>query len=148
MDSNVTKTITPVLSQGMEKSGGDFYAFLAVLAVILLGGLAIWLWFRYRLPVPASANLSNAAQKEDDLKALEGVLTQLLLTQSKTLESMMETKLQAVKESQVASIKALEQKVDNNQRLEDDRLTRIERTVTDGFRTVHDRLDRHIDSHS
>lgn len=146
MDNDMNSTASKMAETGMMKSGGDFYAFLMV--VLLLGGLALWLWFRYRLQSTAKPEPApTAAQKEDDLKALEGVLKQLLVTQSLTLENMMEAKLKSVKESQEASIKALEQKVDYNQRQEDDRLTRIERTVTDGFRAVHDRLDRHIDSH-
>ena len=112
----------------MTKSGPDFYAFLLV--ILLLGALALWLWFRYRLTKEAKADPAAAAQaRQDDrdmeLKALEGMLRQMLLVQSQNLESMMDTKLKTIKESQEASIKALEHKVDTNQRQEDDRLTRI-----------------------
>lgn len=149
MDSNLTPGVEAVHSAtaaGMTKSGSDFYAFLVV--ILLLGGFALWLWFKSSQAKNSKPSHSEESHdRANDLKALEGLLSQLLTTQSKSLESMMDSKLKSIRDSQEASIKALEHKVDTNQRQEDDRLTRIERTVTEGFRAVHDRLDRHIDSH-
>jgi N12 class adenine-specific DNA methylase len=144
------ETLPTLAETGMSKSGTDFYAFLLV--VLLLGTLALWLWFRYRLQQQSKTAIetetkTNKEQRVDDLKALEGVLKQLMTSQSLHLESMMEAKLKSFKDSQEAQFLALEKKVDYNQRQEEDRLTRLERTVSEGFRAVHDRLDRHIDTH-
>ena len=139
------QSINTTVATGMAKSGPDFYAFLAV--ILLLGGFALWLWFKSNQSKPKSIPSEESPTRAGDLKALEGLMSQLLTTQSKSLESMMESKLKSFKEAQEAQFSALEKKVDTNQRQEDDRLSRLERTVTDGFRAVHDRLDRHIDSH-
>lgn len=144
----MTSNLQQFMGLGMNKAGPEFYAFLLVM--LWLGGMALWMWFRYKFPKESAASNTDTPKQSDrdaELKALEGMLRQMLLVQSQTLESMMDTKLKTIKESQEASMKALEHRVDTNQRQEDDRLTRIERTVTEGFRAVHDRLDRHIDSH-
>ena len=147
MDSSLTSGMRLVHSAtdaGMTKTGSDFYAFMVV--ILLLGGFALWLWFKSNQAKSKPPSEESTCQA-NDLKALEGVMSQLLTMQSKSLESMMESKLKSFKEAQEAQFSALEKKVDTNQRQEDDRLSRLERTVTDGFRAVHDRLDRHIDSH-
>lgn len=53
-------SIKNLAQSGMAKSGTDFYAFLLV--VLLLGALALWLWFRYRLQQQTKADQVTEAK--------------------------------------------------------------------------------------
>jgi len=74
-------------------------------------------------------------------------LQQILEIQFKSFEQVLDTKLEAVKESTALQIKMLEQKVDNTQKQENHRLASLEKTVSDGFLSVHRRIDRHLEAH-
>jgi len=74
-------------------------------------------------------------------------LASLLDLHFKGLEKLINEKIDSVKTSTDLQFRMLEQKVDTNNKAGEERQTRLEKTVADGFRSVHKRIDKHLEAH-
>jgi hypothetical protein len=142
MDTTKVSNIAVNAAQaGMEKTGPEFYAFMAVCLILGLVGLVLWFQSKQELkkaralnevtlapaipqaPVPVPVTFDKAALKE----ILQPIVDNLELRINLQLDG-------------------LERVVKENQIREEGRLAVMERKMDDGFRTLHDRLDRHIEA--
>lgn len=119
---------------GMEKTGPEFYAFMAVCLIIGLVGMVLWFQSKgvlkraQEIPVPEAQKVQVVIDVESLKKAIQPIIDQL------------DVKLSA-------KIDSLEDRLESHTEREEDRFAAIEREVREGFRGVHSRIDGHIQVH-
>lgn len=128
-------SIDNAAAAGMEKSGADFYAFLAI--VLILGIVALVLWFRLQ-------QAKQGAEKEPK-QPQQDVQCTSQIDKASLLAALSPILLELQKLS--TKFEILETTVEANQEREEGRLAELDRKMEDGFRGVHSRIDIHLQAH-
>ena len=128
-----------------------FAVLLFVIAIsivgVILGSKYIDRKFPKQQPQPPEDDVEYARRHAGQVTDDPADLTKLLELHFKSLEKLLDEKIDSVKVSNDLQFKMLEQRVAQNQTMEDQRLARLEKTVTDGFRSVNKRIDKHLEAH-
>ena len=152
-----------IVNHATSSTPAEYYAFLAV--CLILGALGLILWFQGRNALKSAKAMRDEYQGDSgneeprkrrgtqadrncetcqDVRVLERVLT----TQFQGLEELLNIQLGNFEKRTAAQLEALSKKVDDNQKHGEERMARFESTIAEGFRMVHDRIDRHISQDS
>lgn len=137
--------------KALPASGMPEWFFAVLLIVVAVTIVATILGLQY-------INIKYGKGKQEDTieqthclagqtKVSDTELATLLDLHFKSLEKLINEKIESVKTSTSLEFKMLENKVDTNHRAGEERQARLEKTVADGFRSVHKRIDKHLEAH-
>ena len=124
------------------------YAIAVTITVVWLG--SVFITQKYGKPQPSQpAQKSNEdaieqARRQIGAKAVDSELAALLNLHFKSLEKLLNEKIESVKTSTGLEFKMLKNTVDTNHKVGEERQARLEKTVADGFRSVNKRIDKHL----
>jgi uncharacterized protein HemX len=126
--------VMKMMDAGMQKSGSEFYAFLAV--VMVLGALALVLWLFPRDKKTGKSPNAAASQACPECSELT------------SMEKRFSDQMRALQEVVVTQMTHLNESVRSQGEAQSKRLSGLEETMERRFREVHSRLDRHLEWHA
>lgn len=126
------------------------YAIAVTITVIWLGSVFITQKYgKSQAPQTVQKPTEDAveqARRQIGVKAVDSELASLLNLHFKSLAELLNEKIESVKTSTNLEFKMLKQTVDTNHKVGEERQTRLEKTVSDGFRSVNKRIDKHLEA--
>lgn len=147
---SVVDAASQAAAQGMAKSGGEYYAFLVV--ALLLGALCLVLWFQNRQHIQRAQEAGLVRDPEDPKKwavqdRRKAVPRCEACSELGSLEVKLSHQLAQMSDNLMDRMDTMEKNHDRTEKRQEDRLAAMERKLDDGFRAVHDRIDKHLEAH-
>lgn len=140
--------------KALPASGMPEWFFAVLLMVVALAIVATILGLQYinlkygkGKQEAQEDTIEQARRLAGQTKSSDTELATLLDLHFKSLEKLINEKIESVKTSTSLEFKMLENKVDTNHKAGEERQARLEKTVADGFRSVHKRIDKHLEAH-
>lgn len=115
----MTDKLAEIGAEGMQKTGGEFYALMAVVCLLGLGALIGWLVYLFRVK---GTKVAPSCETCKDVKRVEELLNAHLGHISDNVQEFKETVREAMRESE---------------KRQEVRFATIERKMDDGFREVY-----------
>lgn len=146
----MNSTISNTAAAGMEKSGPEFYAFMAVCLILGLVGLVLWFQARTAFQKVKEAGFTRDPENKGQWIAPERRQSHPacdICPELKGIEAILGQKIDGMKNEVLLRIQVLENNVEKTEERQEGRLVAIERKMDEGFRAVHDRIDKHLEAH-
>jgi hypothetical protein len=148
-DSVFSASVSHAVTQGMGKSGPEYYAFLLV--ALILGAICLVLWFQHRQTLQRAQAAGLIPDPDDKTRWIVSERRAPVrcdaCVEIAGIEDKLASQIDHLGDKLLARIEVMEANVERTEKRQEDRLAAIERKMDDGFRAVHDRIDKHLEAH-
>jgi len=134
--NHMAHTMTP--STGMPEW------YFAILVIGIVGLVLGWRYISLKFAPPSPPAQANTAQQsaQADTNALERIIT----NEMNSLRELVDVKFEALEDRVSSELDGFRTALKESEAREGVRMDAFSKQMADGFRAVHERIDRHIDS--